>query len=129
MSKTLKLSQLGLGEQATPLLRIRMQELSGKKVYYDAKEKASERVEFNKIYSNLIEDNFESALSLAFCFFEYAQKEGKKLESLPNILFGNLNEKLAGNIGSPFQTKKSVCLSALVESIQKKYSRGSDNRK
>lgn len=117
MSKTLKLSQLGLGEQATPLLRIRMQELSGKKVYYDTKEKASERVEFNKIYSNLIEDNFESALSLAFCFFEYAQKEGKKLESLPNILFGNLNEKLAdiASFSAQSQTKKSVCLSALVE--------------
>ena len=130
MSKTLKLSQLGLGELASPLLRMRMDELfSMKTQYYHAKEKSTKKAHFLEIYSDLNEDNFESAMSLAFYFFEFAQKEGRKPETLPNVLFDNLNGKLAGNIGSSFQTKKSVCLSALVESIQKKYSRGSDNRK
>lgn len=116
MSKTLKLSQLGLGELASPLLRTRMDELFTMKTqYYHAKEKSTKRAHFLEIYSDLNRDNFESAMSLAFYFFEYAQKEGKKPETLPNVLFDNLNGKLAGNIGSPFQTKKSVCLSALVE--------------
>ena len=116
MSKTLKLSQLGLGEQASPLLRTRMIELQGKKTqYYYAKEKPPKKAHIHEIYSDLTEENFESVLSLAFYFFEYAQKEGKKPETLPNVLFDNLNEKLADKAGSSSKTKKSDCLSALVE--------------
>lgn len=116
MSKKLKLSLIGLADTVNQLLRSRMNELCAKQArYYDAKEERFKKLQFSDIYPELMEENYESAFSLAFCFFEYAQRNGTKVESLSYALFDNWIGRLNDGADSSSQTKRSVCLSALVE--------------
>ena len=116
MSKTLKLSLIGLADTANHLLRNRMNDLYAKPAYYyDTKKERFYKLQLSDLYSDLTEANYESAFSLAFCFLEYAQRHGAKQEFLSNALFGNWIERLCGESDFSSETRKSICLSALVE--------------
>ena len=118
MNKTLRITQLGLGDIATPILRGRMEELSGYPFfYYCPKENEFKMTTIAKVYPELAE-NVESAFVLAYYFFKYIQKKGfgENTASLYKVLFGDwMDELKVKETGITNQPKPyDLCINALV---------------
>ena len=118
MNKTLRINQLGLGDIATPILRERMEELSGFPFFYfDPNVGDFKMTTIAKVYPELTE-NVESAFVLTYYFFKYIQKmgSGDNTASLYKVFFGDwMDELRAKETGITNQVKSyDLCINALV---------------